>query len=741
MMLRLSLLLLLPFALVTAHADDLDEFVAAADAAARSRDFLTLRRACAQGVGERFAFIVENGPYGGGEAGWRAGALTLPSALQRYLVFHTPSRARDTTAHVFRVTSEDGDLRIGARLPDEAAAGYRVTHHRFDIRLDPASGKAFITDRLTLERMPGAQGLAILRMGSEFVVQEVRRDSGPLPFAQCGGVVAVQVGTATEITVRYESTEGLVTEDEGVLSGHVWWLSVGRLQATHSATVRVPDGWDLASMEPAVKRAPGVFEYDCKQPSTFLSLAAGKYRTAEQSAGSTAVRLLYLGEMCGSPEGYLQAAVEAHRFFEWLGAPRWRKATVLVSSGYHGRPLSVPGLIVLGSSTPIYEMPRSVAQMWFGGIAPATYIRNAWPEAFADFAALLMTRKDYPAGTLYLGPSENPRMFAEPVREGPLFLASPESGWSVWDFARRKGCKALEMLEIEIGREALQQALRLFVTDAAVSRGVDWEDLQRAVDDVTGPSYRWFFDFWVGMGLWAEPRVTAEAGAVVVSLPGMPGRGTVPVAFLDARGGMVEQLTAQITDREVHLRLPTGASSVALDPWWRVLRRVDARDVPPTLQQLAMDTWVIVPDELWMSADSLLQRLPRLWPGWKVKKASDVVPDDLQAHDVIFWGTGTHPLLWDLGVKFRLWDNDGRMVFLSQAYPIASHTGLTVMRNPRSEGRLVGRMFGVPENGPWTVQAGTVIWDRQGRPVMLHSDPILTLRAGAKGPAGQPVLP
>ncbi|GMV37628.1 MAG: hypothetical protein AMXMBFR61_21360 [Fimbriimonadales bacterium] len=718
-------LLLLPTALLSTHADDLEEFVAAADAAARSRDFLTLRRACAQGVGERFAFIVENGPYGGGEAGWRAGALMLPSVPQRYLVFHTPSRARDTTAYVFRVASEAGDLRIGARLPDEAVAGYRVTHHRFDIRLDPGTGKAFITDRLSLERMPGAQGVTILRMGSEFVVQEVRDDSGPLAFAQCGGVVAVQVGAATVITVRYESAEGLVTGDEAVLSGHVWWLSVGRLQATHSATVRVPDGWEVATMEPAVKRAPGVYEYQCKQPSTFLSLAAGRYRSAERFTGPVAVRLLHQGEMRGTPEGYLQAAVQSHQFFEWLRVPPWKRVTVLVSRGYRGKPLSVPGLIVMGPSTPIHEMPRLVAQLWLGGLAPATYIRNAWPEAFSDFAALLMTRKDYPVGTLYLAPQDTPTMFAEPVREGPLFLASPESGQSVWDFARRKGCKALEMLEAEIGRDALRKALRLFVTDAPVSRGVDWEDLQLAVDDVTGTSYRWFFDFWIGMSLWAEPKATFEAGQAVVSLPGMPGRGTVPVALLDARGGMVEQLAARITDRDVQLRMPPGASRVAVDPWWRMLRRVDAREVPPTVEQLARDTWVIVPDELWSSTESLLQRLALLWPDWQVRKAGDVAAADVDTHDVIFWGTGKQPLLWDLGVKFPLWDNSGRIVLFDRSYPVASHSGLAVLRNPRNPAQLVGRMFGVPENGPWTVQAGAIVWDSTGCPVMLHTDPIL----------------
>jgi aminopeptidase N len=170
------------------------------------------------------------------------------------------------------------------------------------------------------------------------------------------------------------------------------------------------------------------------------------------------------------------------------------------------------------------------------------------------------------------------RVFSTPIAESPN-LTTPAYNTAGYV----KGPFVLLMLEELIGTDAMMHSLRRFRDKHVPGEAADWPDFQRAVQQVTGRDYGWFFDQWLHRSGAPQIRLTevkcvsADGHCVVtaqVTQAGTPYRLRLPVVLTTAGGEIVRQImeirspttTLQIMGKSEPVRLeldPDGAVMMA----------------------------------------------------------------------------------------------------------------------------------------------------------------------------------
>ncbi|MCS7066625.1 MAG: hypothetical protein NZL85_10205, partial [Fimbriimonadales bacterium] len=101
-----------------------------------------------------------------------------------------------------------------------------------------------------------------------------------------------------------------------------------------------------------------------------------------------------------------------------------------------------------------------------------------------------------------------------------------------------RGAYVLRMLEYEIGRDKMLEAMRLFARKRA-GQASEWSHFLEAVNEVTGSDYRWFFRQWID---------SAEVPTLTIQLPQQHAHGE--------RWHLTLQLRQSGTTQPYRLRIP-----------------------------------------------------------------------------------------------------------------------------------------------------------------------------------------
>jgi len=184
-----------------------------------------------------------------------------------------------------------------------------------------------------------------------------------------------------------------------------------------------------------------------------------------------------------------------------------------------------------------------------------------------------------------------------PGQDTPLRRFTSRSHGTSQIVGYHKGTFLFLMLRDLLGTSVFDAGLQRFWSDRQF-RAASWADLERAFEAVSGRKLDRFFDQWLSRP--GAPRLRIESARAARTASGYrvwitlgqdePAfAATVPVAVATLTGRSVFPLDVGGVRQEFTLDVSARPESVVLDPEFRVLRHLDAAELPPILRQVIVD--------------------------------------------------------------------------------------------------------------------------------------------------------
>ena len=507
-----------------------------------------------------------------------------------------------------------------------------LPHLRLDVRLDPDTRTLAVEARLSLRGR-----VAVFDLDRRFTVERILREGVAIPSGPAetqGGrsrwrIPIDAMSHPAEILIAYRGVLDPLREADSrevlqalppmagprgsfLPSGTGWYPELSGL---FTYTLRL----DL----PAAQRglAPGRLmtesqpegryraEFAFALPAEGIDLIAGPYRVLERllpRPGGAPIRLrtYFHPEIADLASDYL-ASIDRYLalYGTWIGEYPFTEFSIASSPLPTG--FGMPTLTVLGVD--VLRLPfiratslgHEILHNWWGNGVYVDYATGNWAEGLTTFMAdYTYTEQESPAAARDLRLAWLRDFAAVPAGQDPLlrrFTARTHGTSQVVGY--HKSAFLFLMLRDRIGREAFDAGLRAFWQRHRF-REAAWSDLRQAFERASGEDLQEFFAEWLDRR--GAPHLSIEAATAERTATGHRVRVTlvqaepayalrVPLVVTTA-GGPVEQVVDLRGRRqEIALALPGAPRSLAMDPDFRLFRRLAPGEAPPILRQAILD--------------------------------------------------------------------------------------------------------------------------------------------------------
>lgn len=297
---------------------------------------------------------------------------------------------------------------------------------------------------------------------------------------------------------------GSITEDFIYLPSG--WYPAVRGRSLHRLEAMVPPGFEAVSEadEVAVSDRPEgrVFSFSFPHPVGGLTLVAGKYAVARETAGGITVSTYFFPADEGLSKAYLE---QARRFLamyqDMLGPYPFKRFAVVENvfpTGY-----SLPSFTLLGAD--VVRLPfisetslgHEVLHQWFGSLVGIDSSRGNWAEGLTTYLADHYYELQKGKGADYR--KQMLISFQSYVNAGngaPLTAFQGRSDWASRSIGYGKAAMVFHMLKSLTGEDMFQASLRSLVKRFAF-RQASWDDIRAIFDETTGKDLGWFFKQWI----------------------------------------------------------------------------------------------------------------------------------------------------------------------------------------------------------------------------------------------------
>ncbi len=348
-----------------------------------------------------------------------------------------------------------------------------------------------------------------------------------------------------------------------------------------------------------------------------VDLMAGPYRVTSRNIRTNTgkpitVRTYFHPELADQADGYIKSS-EAFidQYDTQIGPYPYSIFSVVSSPTPTG--LGMPALTYLGVQ--VLRLPfiretslgHEVLHNWWGNGVFVDYSRGNWSEGLTTFMADYAYReKAGEAGARAMRIDWLRDLAAVPRSEDrPVAAFTARHHGASQIIGYHKVAMIFLMLRDEIGRDAFESALRRFWIEQEF-REASWDDLRRALESAAKRDLSGMFgQFLNRIGLpdiqmKSALRSSGENGhrlSIALTQSSLPYRVRVPIVVETAAGTESHHLMLDAPLQTFSLTLMDRPISVALDPDFRVLRRLGETETPPILRQVMLDsqTTLIVP--------------------------------------------------------------------------------------------------------------------------------------------------
>jgi hypothetical protein len=632
-----------------------------------------------------------------------------------------------------------------AQSPPPAFVAYEL-----DVALEPEAGLLRVTARVALPA--GAKAEFLLNDALRVVSSEPAVEAVPLGDVSAffGNNAAVPdpsrrvslkryraKGSSATLKVTYEGTvrndltapkeeyqrgfretPGTIGPEGVYLAGSTYWLpTFGETLVTFRLAAKAPAGWQLVSQGDGTARdASGTARWDSKGPVDEIYLVGGPLHVYRDRSGAVETLAFLRSKDDALAAKYLAATAQYLEMYRGLVGPYPYGKFALVENfwetGYGMASFTLLGPQVLRFPFILTSSyPHEILHNWWGNSVFVDYAKGNWCEGLTAYLAdhLIQEQRgkgeEYRRGTLqkYLSYVRDGRDFPLTEFRGRESAATEAVGYG-------KALMGFHMVRRHLGDAAFRKTLARFYADFR-SRRATFDDFRATAETASGKDLAGLFDGWVkragapelALGP-AKVERDGEAwkvsGAVRQVQQGLPFALEVPIAVATAKE--TRRAVVKLDGPEASFVVTTESEplAIAADPQFDVFRRLDPREIPPSIGQIFGEPKVlaVLPARLPAEAAAAWRVLLKGWetPTHAIEVRTDAEVTRLPA-DRAVWLVGEENRL---AGPFRAIDglalgaND--VTALEEKTSRAGHTFVLVTRNPGDAGKAVGWLFGEP---------------------------------------------
>jgi hypothetical protein len=638
-------------------------------------------------------------------------------------------------------------LAPGAIAPSAPPA---AVHHDLQVSVVPATGHLRVAAKVTLP--PGTRPELLLN-----AALKVTRSSPALKEVPLGDVAAFfgnnaaaeepsrrvslkryrAAGTPATLTLTYEGvvrneltapkeeyqrgfreTPGTIGPEGVYLAGSTFWVPVfGEALASFRMTAKVPEGWQLVSQGDGTARgADGVARWDSKGPVDEAYLVGGPLTAYRDRAGDVETLAFLRTKDDALAAKYLAATAQYLEMYRALIGPYPYGKFALVENfwetGYGMASFTLLGPQVIRFPFILTSSyPHEILHNWWGNSVFVDYAKGNWCEGLTAYLAdhLIQEQRgkgeEYRRGTLqkYLSYVRDGRDFPLTEFRGRESAATEAIGYG-------KALMGFHMVRRHLGDATFRRVLARFYADFRGTRAT-FDDFRRTAESVSGKPVSALFDPWVTRPGAAElalgPATVARTGSrwtvsgtLRQTQKDEPFALDVPVAVVTENETV--RKVVPIGGREARFEVATEAEplAVAADPQFDLFRRLDPREIPPSIGQVFGEPKVlaVLPGGLSAEEDAAWHALLAGWktPTHEIEVKSEGEVSSLP-NDRAVWVVGKANRFASLFAKqdgIALGATD--LAALGEKVALAGHTFVFVARHPGDPGKAVGWLFGEP---------------------------------------------
>jgi len=623
-----------------------------------------------------------------------------------------------------------------------------ATAYDLDVELVPATGRLRVSARIALP--PGTKPEFVINgalkvtnaeprveevplgdvaafFGNNSVAEEPARRVALKRYRAKGSpatlVVSYEGFVRNELTAPKEEyqrgfreTPGTIGPDGVYLAGSTFWLpTFGEALVTFRMTAKGPAGWQLVSQGDGTARGTdGVARWDSKGPVDEPYLVGGPLHVWRDRAGDVET-LAFLHEKDDALAAkYLAATAQYLEMYRALvGTYPYGKFALVENfweTGYGMASFTLLGPQVIRFPFILTSSyPHEILHNWWGNSVFVDYAKGNWCEGLTAYLAdhLIQEQRgkgeEYRRGTLqkYLSYVRDGRDFPLTEFRGRESAATEAVGYG-------KALMGFHMVRRHVGDAAFRKTLARFYADFRGKRAT-FDDFRATAETVSGKPLAGLFDGWVKRAGAAElalgPATVGRdgerwkvTGTVRQVQKDAPFPLEVPLSVVTGKGAV--RSVARLDGAEARFEIVTDSEPLGLaaDPQFDLFRRLDPREIPPSVGQIFGEPKVLAILPAGLSPDEGAA-WRTLLKGWETTTHAIEVKTDEEVSslpaDRAVWVVGRgnrHAALFAKQEGLAIGATD--LTALGEKVAFPGHTFVVVARHPGDAARAIGWLFG-----------------------------------------------
>ncbi len=560
-------------------------------------------------------------------------------------------------------------LGVLCALANVAAA--EAIHHQLAVELDPAAGSLAVHDRVTLPAGGDSQFTLDAGLQPHVAKYDVRENADSDPAS---GVRTYRVSLPEGIRSFILSYRGRlphgwgadVAADNVVLGPEsAWYADFAGKPVRFSLDVRLPARWHCVSQG----RAGGTPSSDeetwiTDTPQQGIYLIAAAFVRYQRDTPWGRSKVFLRTEDDAMAQRYLDATARYIALYsDLIGPYPYAKFALVENAQQTG--YGMPSFTLLGSQVirlPFIvhtSYPHEILHNWWGNGVWVDYHAGNWAEALTTYLSdYLLAERDGRGALQRRAALQKYADFVAGHDDFPLRQFRARHGEASQAVGYSKGMMFFHMLRRRIGDAQFVAALRAFYRQYRFQRA-GFDDLETVFEHTSGQKLEGVFGQWLqrsgapalsvgdvevrnsGVGYVLRATLHQRQAGAVYGLE-------IPVA-VQVEGADSAQLRTVSMDRReqtFELRFANRPLRLAVDPAFDVFRRLDYRELPPSLGRLlgSERTVYVLPSGASAAMRTAYRRLARAWARPQDRVVTDDETADLSAAEAI----------WVLGRENRL---------------------------------------------------------------------------------------
>lgn len=421
----------------------------------------------------------------------------------------------------------------------------------------------------------------------------------------------------------------------------------------------------------------------CEQPMDAFHIVGGQYQVDSLAFEGVQISTYFYPEEMDLSPRYLTVCRDYIALYNnLLGLYPYGKFAVVdnfFATGY-----GMPSFTLLGST--VLRLPwilstslgHEICHNWWGNSVYVNYELGNWCEGLTVYCAdyLYKERESF----------ESARQYRIDLLRDYTAYTNERNDFPLTEFRERhnpaqravgygKSAMVFHMLRSYIGHDDFWRALKRFYRDNIWSHA-SWEDVRKAFEKESAIGLKWFFEQWIERAgapvLEIEaPQKSRTEGAWELALTlrqtqeGEPYILEVPIVVRGFSQEAHLRTGSNRQDQRVTLRTIFEPVSFTVDPGFDLFRRLDRREVAPTLAEVlgAERLMVVLPGlaspELQEAYREVARQLiPHGADQLRIVRDDEVGEGDLQSSSLLFLGTPEEnraiPPKWIINDRWRL---------------------------------------------------------------------------------------